>query len=206
MDLFLLLIVGVLVAVVLTSADAINVLASSKYYAAHRLLPILVAGLLVYSVHIFLSAGLLIFKKTFTAAKMVILACILNVVMNVLLIPRMGLFAAALATLVSYAFLVALLARASFKVLPFRIEYGSLGRYILAGVFTVVLLGRMDLGNSLLNLLVKGLLGLLVYAGSVWLIDPRLRTLFAKISETRREFAGGVPATSLGEAVPTMKE
>jgi O-antigen/teichoic acid export membrane protein len=206
LDLFLLLIVGVLVAVVSTSGDAVTVLASSKYQDAHRLLPILVAGLLVYSVHIFLSAGLLIFKKTFTAAKMVILACVVNVVMNVLMIPRMGLFAAALATLVSYAFLVVLLGWESFKVLPFRIEYGSLARYILAGVFTVALLRRLNLGNSLENLLAKGLLSLLLYAGGVWLIDPRVRTLFAKISATRREFAAGASGASLAEVASTSEE
>jgi len=204
--LFLLVSVGILTAVMLTSADAVTVMASTKYQAAHRLLPLLVAGLLVYAAHIFLSAGLIIFKRTVTAAKIVILACVLNMVMNVILIPRLGLFAAALTTFLSYVFFVVLLGWEAFKVLPIKIEYGSLARYLLAGTLTVLLLTRLDLGNSLANLLVKGFLSVLLYAGGAWLIDPHVRTLFAKIRATRQEFATEAPAVPLAEVAPIIEE
>lgn len=202
LELLLLLNIGVLVPVALTSGDAMTVLASPKYHSSHRLLPILVAGLLLYAMHFFLSAGLLIHKKTFTAARMVIYACIFNIVMNIILIPRMGLLAAAVATFASYAFLVVILGRASFKVLPFRVEWSSIARYLLAGALAVAAVWRLDLGNSVLNLIVKSLLGLSLYAGAVWLLNPRVRDLITKVSEARRVRTDGVAVAAVAQTVP----
>ncbi len=203
--LYTLLIVGVTAAATLTSGAMVTVLASSKYGAAKNLLPILVAGVLVYSVHIFLNAGLLIYKKTMVMAKLVVYAALLNIVMNILLIPRLGLLAAALATLVSYAFLVLLMARASFRVLPIRIEYGSIAKFLLAGAFTVATLRRLDLGSNFVNLIGKGLLSVLLYAAIVWLLDPRLRMAIGEIWQGDR--AGVSPATvAVTSATPVAKE
>src|SRR5205823_12919531 len=85
LDTFLLIAIGVVCSVMLTSRDALIFLASRKYQQAHSLLPVLTVGLVVYAVHIFLNAGLLIHKRTLTMAKLVTVSCLLNIVLNVVL-------------------------------------------------------------------------------------------------------------------------
>ena len=75
--------------VMVASRDAVTLLASSKYRGADALIPTLVAGLLIYTMQIFLNAGLLIEKRTGTMAIVLCSSAILNVVLNILLLPRM---------------------------------------------------------------------------------------------------------------------
>lgn len=203
--LYTLLIIGVMAAATLTSGAMVTVLASAKYRAAQNLLPILVAGVLIYSIHIFLNAGLLIHKKTGVMARLVVYAAVLNIVMNILLIPRMGLLAAALATLVSYTFLVLLMARASFKELPIHVEYGSIAKFLLAGAITVAALWRLDLGNNFVNFIGKGFLSVLLYGGIVWFFDPRLRAALGELWQKGSSGASRA-AVAITSATPVAKE
>jgi O-antigen/teichoic acid export membrane protein len=203
--LYTLLIIGVMAAATVTSGAMVTVLASAKYRAAQNLLPILVAGVLIYSVHIFLNAGLLIHKKTAVMARLVVYAAVLNIIMNILLIPRMGLLAAAVATLVSYAFLVLLMARASFKELPIHVEYGSIAKFLLAGAITVAALWRLDLGNNFVNFVGKGFLSVALYAGIVWFFDPRLRAAMGELWQKGSSGASRA-AVAITNATPAAKE
>lgn len=198
LDLYLLLVIGVVAMIILTARDAVLVLASSKFQQAQQLVPMLVLGIMVYTVHIFLAAGLLIHKKTGTMAKLVCAACVLNIVLNIFLIPRIGLQGAAAATLISYVFLILIMARASFQVLPFRIEYGSMARYAGAAAVAITLPWRLDLGTAVGNLVTKGLLGAAIYIGIIWTIDPRVRELITEVTGLGQQHiprARTVPAT-----------
>jgi O-antigen/teichoic acid export membrane protein len=183
---FLLVAVGILCAVSLTSHDVIIVLASRKFQDAHKLLPLLVAGLLVYAIHIFLNAALLIHKKTGTMTALVAYSCALNIALNVFLIPRMGLQGAAIATLLSYVCLVALMGRVSFRLMPLRIRYGGIACNLAAAALTYVTLNQLHFQRAWVNATVKGFLALIVYAGLVYLLNPELRA--AIMSHFRSDF------------------
>ena len=134
LDKFMLLAMCILAGVAATARDAVVVLGSQKLKAAYPLLPVLMIGLMIYALHIFLNVGLLLYKKTYTMAKLITLAAVLNVALNVILIPRIGLQGAAIATLVSYAVFVVLLGRASFALLPLRFNVPGCLRYALSAL------------------------------------------------------------------------
>lgn len=192
---FLLLAVGVICAVFTTSHDALVFLGSQKYQAAHRLLPVLVVGLVFYTLHIFFIAGLLIYKKTSTMARLNFYACALNIGLNVVLLPRIGVMGAALATLFSYLFVVILMARASFPLLPLKIDYRACVRYVLVAAVAALLVSRIELGVAFWNLACKGLLSLLLYAGLLWAVDRNVRTLVRDV--LRSVYARSEEATTL---------
>ena len=104
LDGFLMAAVLINVLAAVAARDAVNLLASSRYAGADRLIPMLVAGLLIYTAQVFLNAGLLIHKQTGKMAAILAWSALLNLGFNWVLIPRMGLPAAALATLLSYIF------------------------------------------------------------------------------------------------------
>ena len=201
LDHFLLIAFCLLGGVVVTGRDAIVILSTAKFQEAARLLPTLVAGLLIYSLGIYLNAGMLIHKKTYEMARYITYSCALNMVLNVWLIPRMGLQGAALATLLACAFLMALMGWRSHQVLPLRFNFVGMLRYILAASAAALVSMRLELQHPVLNFLVKGTAFVVLYAGFLWLIDGNFRKLAssgAKLLRARREANREEPACAEG--------
>jgi O-antigen/teichoic acid export membrane protein len=175
LDKFIMAALCVLAAVSVTARDAVIVLGSRKLQQAYPLLPILVLGLMIYSLHIFFNAGLIIHKKTLTMAKIISFSAALNVMLNVLLIPRIGLQGAALATLLSYGVFLGLIIRASSAVLPLRVDFRACLRYVGAAAVSALLASRIHFSSEFVSLAVRGSLSVVTYAAVLWMIDPGLR-------------------------------
>ena len=189
LDLFVMAAVGLLAGACALSRDGILLLASPKYRGADSLIPLLVAGLLVYTSGAFLSAGLLIQKRTITMAKLLLAAAAANVGLNIFLLPRMGLQAAALVLFVSYVFCMLLLGRASFRVLPLRVDAKAMARYCLAAGLAWGAASRIGLGSPLLNVAARGATLVLVYGGLLCGMDRRVRALARRLLPLHRELS-----------------
>jgi O-antigen/teichoic acid export membrane protein len=176
LDLFLMASAGIFAVVVATCRDAVTLFASSKYRGAEVLLPFLVAGLLIYTSHAFVAAGLMIHKDTRVMAKVLGYSALFNIVLNCLLLPRIGLQAAAISTLLSYLFCVLWLARASSRLLPLRIDLGLMAKYGVACGVACYVATRVELGTAIANLAVRSALAVVIYGGILWLLDARVRT------------------------------
>jgi O-antigen/teichoic acid export membrane protein len=194
---FLALAVAIVCIVFLTSRDVVVVLASRKFQDAHRLLPVLVIGLLIYAIHIFLNAALLIHRKTATMTALVVGACAANILLNLVLIPRIGILGAAIATLLSYLLLVILMGRVSFRLIPLQISFVAFFANLASAGLTYALISRITIEKALLSVIVKGLLGLTVYAALASLLNPVVRAqLLNRIRAFRKKIdpAGAPPA------------
>ncbi len=203
LDHFVLIAFCLLGGVVVTGRDAIVILSTQKFQEAARLLPTLVAGLLIYSLGIYLNAGMLIHKKTYTMARFITYSCALNMALNVWLIPRMGLQGAAVATLVACAFLMALMGWKSHQVLPLRFNVLGMLRYALAASAAAFVSTRVDFHHPVPNFLAKGTLFVLLYAGFLWLIDANFRKLMLSgVALLRAQLAGGPAKPEASAAVP----
>jgi O-antigen/teichoic acid export membrane protein len=177
LDLFLMAAVLVLAVSTATAHDAVTLLASSKYSAVDGLIPIIIAGLLVYTTHLFFAAGLLIHKNTRVMALLLVVSAVLNMALNCILLPRYGLKMAAIATLISYLVCVILLARFSLTILPLHIEIRAVVRYALAGVSAWFVASRLSFEVQAVSLVIRGIVVLGVYAGLLFLFDRRLRAM-----------------------------
>ena len=78
-------------------------LASDKYAAAGPLLAWIIAGMVVDGMNAMVGAGLFIHRKTRAIMIIVICCALLNVGLNLVLIPVMGIMGSAVATLASYS-------------------------------------------------------------------------------------------------------
>jgi O-antigen/teichoic acid export membrane protein len=181
LDQFLLIAVAVVCVAIVTSHDVIVLLASKKFQQAHTLLPFLVIGLVLSAITIYFRPGLLIHKRASKIATATFYACILNIALNVVLLPRVGLIGAAVATMVSYAGIVVFLAFESLRVLPFRLELMAFLRYCIVGAGVSWLAAQLPVEIPWIAALAKGTLILVLYAGILCVIDARVRGLFRKI-------------------------
>ncbi|HLW98626.1 MAG TPA: flippase [Candidatus Acidoferrales bacterium] len=163
------------------SSDVINLIASPKFHEAHHLLPYILIGMLANAVAMFLKSGLLIHKKTYLMMKVIMASCIVNILMNVILLPRIGLLGAAIATLGSYVFSTSMFAWLSRKYLPLQTNWFAWLRYAAVGCFTWYLSTRIEIHSLLLSLVVRGTICLFIYAAILWLIDTDIRTMTSEI-------------------------
>jgi O-antigen/teichoic acid export membrane protein len=152
----------------------------------------------------FFKPGLLIRKKVFIIARVTVYAAVINIVLNLLMIPRIGVKGAAIATLLSYAAWIGMMARESLVAFPFKIHFKSLLRYLAAGIATVLICSRIHFDILLLALLVKGGAAFLTYIGILWVIDAPFRQLLR--SGLRLVLTSRVRPTKIAEAGATAKQ
>lgn len=116
----------------------IRVLAPPAYHAAYRLVPILAAGFVFRGLHGFPIAALMVEKRTKIFPLITLSAGLLNVLLNLWLIPRFGVTAAAWTTLLAYAFAFILAMGFSRRYYALCFEWRALA--FVSGL-TLVLLG-----------------------------------------------------------------
>jgi O-antigen/teichoic acid export membrane protein len=167
------------------SSDAMTLLASAKYREAHHLLPVLITGLMFYGIHLFLNAGFFIYRKTALAACLIGLSCILKILLNCFLLPVVGLQGAALATLLSYVVLIIAMAVVGERYLAVRMPYIT-GLKAGVGGSAVLLLSRIDVGATLWNCMVRGVLGVLLYGLVLYAIDNEVREMVGRTTSRLR--------------------
>lgn len=174
-DLFVMGCGAVAMLVYVNAHDLIAILASRKFAAAGSLLPILVLGLLVYAVHIFFNAPLIIHKRSLVLTGVTTACCVANVAMNIVLLPRLGIAGAAWATLMSYILMVAALAVISRRYLVVRIPVAALA---CSTVLVFLIQSLMNLGSFAspwLNLATKAPAAIALYSLGLLLLRPNLR-------------------------------
>jgi O-antigen/teichoic acid export membrane protein len=123
----------------------------------------------------------MIHKRATKIAAATFYAGFLNVALNIILLPRIGLVGAAIATTVSYAGIVVFLAYQSLRVLPYKLELISFAKYAVTGAAISWLVTQLPVETPLLSAVVKGSLILVLYAGILFAIDLRVRELLTSI-------------------------
>ena len=197
-NIFMLAGIGVLAAIGAAAHSIVVFLASQKYAGADRLIPVILAGLLVYGANVFVAAGLLIHKRTGQMSWMLVIAAALNIGLNCLLLPRMGLMGGAIATLLSYLVCIAMLATASNRVLPLHTDFVSCAKYFLSGAVAWAAGSLLSVPTALGDLLVKSVIVFAVYLGSLYLLDQRTRNSIRWILRWMRRTSSQSLNTDLG--------
>jgi O-antigen/teichoic acid export membrane protein len=176
---------------IVTSQDVVVVLASKKFQQARSLLPFLVTGLVLWAANTFFRPGLLIHKRARTIAQTTLCAVALNIGLNIVLLPKLGLVGAAWASTISFVAMLVLTGFASLRVLSFRIEWLALVRYLAVGLLASWIASRIPIESPMPSALAKGTVILLLYGGVLWIVDGHTRQLFAQVISSAAQFARG---------------
>ena len=183
---FFLILSPVVFGVIAVGKDLIAVLASSKYASAHIIIPYVITGNAIYACQVILNAGLVIVRKTHILMIVKIGSCILNIGLNIFLIPRYGIIGAAQATLFSYIFYTIVITHYSFKELRFRIDYPRILLYLVVAATMYLAINFVDVGSPFGNLVTKIPAGAIFYAVLILVLDRDVR------NAVRRTITGSV--------------
>lgn len=173
-DYYLMVAIPLICAFCLMGKQLIEIMASAQFRDAYVILPYLVVPLILNSAYSVYGAGLLIYKKTKLVMYYTLLAGGVNLILNLILIPRMGLVGAAIATLIAYSVLISLTAMSAFKYLKLTIKVKPILGYVAASLIMMWLMINISWG-TLLGMAMKVGVGLLLYTTCILLIDSRLR-------------------------------
>ncbi len=133
--------------------------------------------------------GLLLHKRTMTVLRLTFAAAAINIVLNLFLIPKVGMMGAVYATAVSYLFLalsMCLCCPRELLRLPDRRSLLTAGAAALLFLAALRFSGLFGLHSEWPRLFASGGLWLLAYALPVLLLDPRLRRLLLQWRKTGR--------------------
>jgi O-antigen/teichoic acid export membrane protein len=167
---YVLALAWIAVAVALLARPVIFLIADETYHGAHRLVPLIAGGYLVLGLYFIPTSTIILYSKRTSILPLITgLAALLSVALNLFLIPRLGVFGAALDTFVGYAILFAAAFPVAHRLLPLAYEYRRLGTILLVTVlvFTIGYLVRVE--NPYLDLLTHAL-WLLAYPLALLLI------------------------------------
>lgn len=139
------------------------------------IIPYVAAGMVIDGALVIVAAGLYIHKKTKALMILVVAAALLNIVLNVLLVPALGIVGAAVATLISHIALVSGAFIYSRRLLRISIPWSALVKFTLLAIIMYVAVLQVTLVNPVAALVGKIFVGVSSYGLLVLMLDARAR-------------------------------
>lgn len=156
--------------------DLLVFLASEKYHESAIIIPYVIGGMAVNGMVIIVGAGLFIHKQTLMIAGLVAVCAVLNIILNVLLVPHWGIVAAAVATLVSYLVLTLSMLWVSARRIPISFPWASTIKFGAMSTIMYIVVTQLPGGNNLVTTFVTRIvIGALLYAIMVSTFDKQAR-------------------------------
>lgn len=138
------------------------ILINSKYDEAFKYIPILALGV-VFNVGVSLYSSIYIAKKmTKEVASTSVMGAVINIVVNILLIKYIGLYAAAISTMVSYFIMMVYRHFDLKKHLKIKYEKGIFIKTVLIFTFSILLYYQRNIYLDILNLGVVSLYAVVI--------------------------------------------
>ena len=160
--------------------ELLPALASEKYASAAPIMPWVIAGMVVDGTNSMLGAGLFIHRKTRVIMAIVVSGAALNIGLNLVLVPRIGIMGAAIATLVSYTGTALALRLAGRRLLPVPLPWMTVVRAAFAAGIMFLAIRHVLPGRRLLTAGVRPLIGAPIYLAIMTLIDADARAMMQK--------------------------
>jgi O-antigen/teichoic acid export membrane protein len=118
----------------LGSTVLFNVLYPVSYHSAEPVIPIIAESLAFYGIYTIMMVGANVRRKMWMASVFTTAAAVLNVGLNLYLIPHFGAMGAAYSTLIAYVALAFIAYFANQRIYPVPYEMGRLIFSVIAGV------------------------------------------------------------------------
>lgn len=177
----LMIIIPIIFGICAVGKDLIVFLASEKFIQSYYIIPFIVTGMMIYGTYNISGAGLFIYKKTRILTVLILASALLNIILNMVLIPKLGIVGAAIATLVAYLLLTLLINLFSFKYLKFTINITSILHFIIASLIMFIAISQIRFSSNTLNLAAKIISGITIYSMLVLIMNTEIRRRFVRI-------------------------
>jgi O-antigen/teichoic acid export membrane protein len=173
---YLMLVIPLCVGYYAVAHDLLVVLASHKYAEAAVFSPIVLVGLVFLGMNTILYAGLYLEKKSTHILAIMLTALVVNIAMNMVLLPTYGATGAAVATLVACIVSTALTIRYGFRYVRIRVDYSAMLYYLLASAAMGWVVLQIDTAHEWVNLAARTAVGAAIITLAVLGREHEIRT------------------------------
>lgn len=150
---------------VLLAGPVLRLLSTAEIAAQGAIItPVIALATLLYGVYALIEHILRLVKKTKMLAVTWVIAASLNIGLNIVLVPRLGIIGAAITTLIAYALALGMVIYYAFKEFRFPIDWRFIRKSVIASAVMAVAVWLMaPQGN--LDTVVTVLAGIAIYGG-----------------------------------------
>ena len=135
--------------------DTVILMASEDYYSAVPYVPVILLAYLAYGIYNFVQFGVHFEKKTRYLGITTVIVAIINIGLNFILIPRLGIWGATIATGVSFALLPGIIFPISQKLYHIPYEYFRVTKLLAVAGVMFYLATLISFDSIILTLIVK---------------------------------------------------
>lgn len=174
------------IVMILNFEYVILLFASRKYLGSIAIAPYVIFGVMVYSLYPVFGAGIFISKKTKNLFYTVSLALLLNFFANVLLVPKVGILGAAIATVGANVFAALLIFLVAGRFLRIRVSAAHVLLCLIAGGIAYLLVRQVEFSSMALNVVTRTVSSVVLYSAIIMLFDREFsgycRKLYASVA------------------------
>jgi O-antigen/teichoic acid export membrane protein len=141
-------------------------LTSESYYEGYRVIPFVAVSIFLLGLQHRFQAGLTFYKKTHFIMYSIMFSGLLNVILNIIFVPKYGYMAAAVTTLISYFLFFMLVVIISRRYYVWKFPLLSLLRVMIAAGVMGILVGLLHNFMpfpTIINLFINVIMGIIIY-------------------------------------------
>ncbi len=161
-------------------SELLGILATPEYRSAYSVIPVISLSYLFFGTFSILSAGIHIQKKTRILMYASLTSATVNMGLNLLLVPSMGIMGAAVATLISYVLLIGIVGYYAGRFITIRVPIGPVLKYSGISVLMLLVMGRYSAENQVVDALVRICIGGAFYSAALLLLEKDLRAMVTR--------------------------
>ena len=165
----------VIAGVVSVRAELLSILASAKYQPAAAVIPWLLGGMMFEAYFVVAGIGSYLRKRSLTMMSIIGGGALLNVAINLLLVPRFGIVGSGVANVISCGCIVLVARRVSGATVVMPRIAVHLVKFAAVAAAAVWTADQVRLDQAWSTLIARSLVVLVVYGGVVVAVDPVLR-------------------------------
>jgi O-antigen/teichoic acid export membrane protein len=173
MKYFLALAIPSVVGLSLLSKPLLTILSTPEIAEQGYLItPFLAFGGLLFGLYAIITQILVLEKKTGITGTIWILAAVLNLGLNIIFVPRIGIAGAAATTLVAYSLAFILVAYCSFKYLEFPVDVSFILKCIVASAImgVIIVIGGPQMPDGLMSVILLVGISALLYGACLFIL------------------------------------
>ncbi|MED2785253.1 oligosaccharide flippase family protein [Bacillus thuringiensis] len=150
----------VILAISLNSKLLITLFATKEYIDAYKIIPLILISYFLYGKSSFYCLGMHIKNKTYLDGPIMLSGGFLNIILNILLIPRWGMYGAAVATVISYVMMNFIYLKVSLPMYHIRYKYKEIVKIYVICVSLYIIYYMISIEN--LSVWIECLIGIVL--------------------------------------------
>jgi O-antigen/teichoic acid export membrane protein len=182
---------AVVAGITVVREEVLVLAASENYRAGAVVMPLLMAGMIIAGSGTMIAAGIFIHKQTRSLVAVVVGGAALSITLNLILIPRLGIFGAGLSSLLTVIAVTTLSYRISSRYLRIAVPWGAMLKFTALAAIMGVIVEAIEFPWVAATLAARVGAGVLLYAALVLAFDREARTTAAELARRLgRRFRG----------------